>query len=108
MTNVDPAPPPPMRLRELVFGAACAPAVPAAVRLGVPDALDDTPLTVHDLAAAAKAPPHTLRRLMGARTCQGALTERPDGTSAHTDMSRLRREDDPHSLRYIALWCTEP
>ncbi len=23
-------------------------------------------------------------------------------------MSRLLREDDPHSLRYIALWCTEP
>lgn len=108
MTTVDPAPPPPMRLRELVFGAACAAAVRAAVRLGVPDALDDTPLTVDDLAAAVKAPPHTLRRLLRALTCQGVFTERPDGTFAHTDMSRLLREDDPHSLRYIALWCTEP
>jgi len=97
-----------MRLRELVFGAACAAAVRAAVRLGVPDALDDTPLTVDDLAAAVKAPPHTLRRLLRALTCQGVFTERPDGTFAHTDMSRLLREDDPHSLRYIALWCTEP
>ncbi|MFJ9663255.1 methyltransferase [Streptomyces sp. NPDC101219] len=108
MTTVDPAPPPPMRLRELVFGAACAAAVRAAVRLGVPDALDDTPLTVDDLAEAVKAPPHTLRRLLRALTCQGVFTERPDGTFAHTDMSRLLREDDPHSLRYIALWCTEP
>lgn len=23
-------------------------------------------------------------------------------------MSRLLREDDPNSLRYISLWCTEP
>ncbi len=108
MTTVDPAPPPPMRLRELVFGAACAAAVRAAVRLGVPDALDDSPMTVDELAAAVKTQPHTLRRLLRALSCQGVFTENPDGTFEHTDMSRLLREDDPHSLRYIALWCTEP
>ncbi|MFF9489348.1 methyltransferase [Streptomyces sp. NPDC014676] len=108
MTTVDPAPPPPMRLRELVFGAACAAAVRAAVRLGVADALDDTPMTVDDLATAVKTQPHTLRRLLRALTCQGVFAENPDGTFEHTEMSRLLREDDPHSLRYIALWCTEP
>ncbi|MFJ5829133.1 methyltransferase [Streptomyces sp. NPDC093089] len=109
MTTVDPAPPaPPMRLRELVFGAACAAAVRAAARLGVPDALGDTPMTAEDLAAAVKTQPRTLRRLLRALSCQGVFTERPDGTFAHTEMSRLLREDDPHSLRYIALWCTEP
>ncbi|MEV8592405.1 methyltransferase [Streptomyces sp. NPDC052012] len=108
MTTVDQVPPPPMRLRELVFGAACAAAVRAAVRLGVADALDDTPMTVDDLAAAVKTQPHTLRRLLRALSCQGVFTEHPDGTFAHTEMSRLLREDDPHSLRYIALWCTEP
>ncbi|MEQ8147742.1 methyltransferase [Streptomyces sp. OP7] len=108
MTTVDPAPPPPMRLRELVFGAACAAAVRAAVRLGVPDALDDDPMTVDDLAAAVKTQPHTLRRLLRALSCQGVFTENPDGSFEHTEMSRLLREDDPHSLRYIALWCTEP
>ncbi|GGV58876.1 methyltransferase [Streptomyces griseoloalbus] len=108
MTTVDPAPPPPMRLRELVFGAACAAAVRAAVRLGVADALDDNPMTVDDLAAAVKSQPHTLRRLLRALSCQGVFTENPDGTFEHTEMSRLLREDDPHSLRYIALWCTEP
>ncbi|MEU1078916.1 methyltransferase [Streptomyces sp. NPDC005908] len=108
MTTVDPAPPPPMRLRELVFGAACAAAVRAAVRLGVPDALDDDPVTVDDLAAAVKTQPHTLRRLLRALSCQGVFTENPDGSFEHTEMSRLLREDDPHSLRYIALWCTEP
>ncbi|WP_327693326.1 methyltransferase [Streptomyces sp. NBC_00459] len=114
MTTVDPAPPTapappaPMRLRELVFGAACAAAVRAAARLGVADALDDTPTTVDDLAAAVKTQPHTLRRLLRALSCQGIFAERPDGTFVHTEMSRLLREDDPHSLRYIALWCTEP
>ncbi|MFF1277956.1 methyltransferase [Streptomyces marokkonensis] len=108
MTTVEPAPPPPMRLRELVFGAACAAAVRAAVRLGVPDALDDSPMTADDLAAAVKTRPHTLRRLLRALSCQGVFAENPDGTFEHTEMSRLLREDDPHSLRYIALWCTEP
>ncbi|MFE6709399.1 methyltransferase [Streptomyces sp. NPDC057695] len=106
--TVDPAPPPPMRLRELVFGAACAAAVRAAVRLGVADALGDTPMTAEDLATAVQAQPRTLLRLLRALSCQGVFTENPDGTFAHTEMSRLLREDDPHSLRYIALWCTEP
>ncbi|MGW7434409.1 methyltransferase [Streptomyces sp. NPDC054861] len=108
MTTVDPSPPPPMRLRELVFGAACAAAVRAAARLGVADALTQTPMAVEDLAAALKTQPQTLRRLLRALACQGVFTELADGTFAHTEMSRLLREDDPHSLRYIALWCTEP
>ena len=43
MTTVSPTPQPAMRLRELVFGAACAAAVRAAARLGVADALGDSP-----------------------------------------------------------------
>lgn len=101
-------PPPSMRLRELVFGAACAAALRAAARLGVADALGDRPLPVEDLAAAVKAEPKPLSRLLRALSCYGVFAERPDGTFAHTDMSRLLREDDPHSLRAITLWCTEP
>jgi hypothetical protein len=97
-----------MRLRELVFGAACAAAVRAAARLGVADAVGDAPMTVESLAAAVRAEPEPLRRLLRALSCYGLFAERPDGTFAHTDMSRLLREDHPHSLRYIALWCTEP
>ncbi|MFH8799228.1 methyltransferase [Streptomyces sp. NPDC017936] len=107
MTTAETAPPPSMRLRELVFGAACAAALRAAARLGVADALGDAPRSVEDLAAAVKTEPQPLRRLLRALSCYGVFTERPDGTVAHTDMSRLLREDDPHSLRYITLWCTE-
>ncbi|WP_367324894.1 methyltransferase [Streptomyces sp. HUAS ZL42] len=108
MTTAQTAPPPSMRLRELVFGAACAAALRAAARLGVADALGDSPMTVEDLAAAVKTEPRPLRRLLRALSCYGVFAERQDGTFAHTDMSRLLREDDPQSLRYISLWCTEP
>ncbi|MGW5639574.1 methyltransferase [Streptomyces sp. NPDC003832] len=101
-------PQPSMRMRELVFGAACAAALRAAARLGVADALGERPLSVEDLAAAVKTEPKPLRRLLRALSCYGVFTERPDGTFAHTDMSRLLREDDPNSLRAITLWCTEP
>ncbi|MFE7775097.1 methyltransferase [Streptomyces sp. NPDC057445] len=100
--------PPSMRLRELVFGAACAAAVRAAARLGVADALGDTPAGAEELAASVKADPRALRRMLRALTCYGIFVEQEDGRFAHTEMSRLLREDDPHSLRYISLWCTEP
>ncbi|MFI5683195.1 methyltransferase [Streptomyces sp. NPDC051636] len=108
MTTSSTAPPPSMRLRELAFGAACAAALRAAARLGVADALGDSPMAVADLAAAVKTEPKPLGRLLRALSCYGVFTEREDGTFAHTDMSRLLREDDPNSLRYISLWCTEP
>ncbi|MET9451433.1 methyltransferase [Streptomyces cinerochromogenes] len=106
--GAPPSPPPSMRLRELAFGAACAAAVRAAARLGVADALGDAPVTVETLAAAVHTEPGPLRRLLRALSCYGVFAERPDGTFTHTEMSRLLREDDPNSLRAIAMWCTEP
>ncbi|MFF5497594.1 methyltransferase [Streptomyces aquilus] len=100
--------PPTMRLRELAFGAACAAALRAATRLNVADALGDTPLSAEELAAAVRTEPKPLRRLLRALSCYGVFAERPDGTFTHTDMSRQLRTDDPHSLRDIVLWCTEP
>ncbi|MEU3655584.1 methyltransferase [Streptomyces sp. NPDC032161] len=102
------APHPGMQLREIVFGAARAAAVRAAARLGVADALGDTPADVRELAALVGTEPAPLRRLLRALSCHGIFAETPDGCFAHTDMSRLLREDDPHSLRHISLWCTEP
>ncbi|MEV4615777.1 methyltransferase [Kitasatospora sp. NPDC049258] len=109
-TAPSPAPSPQaaMRLRELVFGAACAAAVRAAASLGVADALGEQPMTVDQLAAAVQAEPRPLRRLLRALSCYGVFTETEDDRYAHTDMSRQLREDAPNSLRHIALWCTEP
>lgn len=101
-------PQPGMRLREIVFGAACAAAVRAAARLGVADALGETPAGAAELAAKLNTEPQPLKRLLRALSCYGIFAETADGDFAHTDMSRLLREDDPNSLRYISLWCTEP
>lgn len=118
MTTVSPTPTPipspqhtpqpAMRMRELVFGAACAAAVRAAARLGVADALGESPATAAELATAVNAEPLPLQRLLRALSCYGIFAETEDGQFVHTEMSHLLREDDPHSLRYIALWCTEP
>ncbi|MBH5337739.1 methyltransferase [Streptomyces pactum] len=97
-----------MRLREIVFGAARAAAVRAAARLGVADALGEAPATAEDLATAVGADAGALRRLLRALACEGVFAETADGRFAHTEMSRLLREDAPGSLHHIALWCTEP
>jgi hypothetical protein len=97
-----------MRLRELVFGAACAAAVRAAASLGVADALGDDPMTVDELAAAVGAEPKPLRRLLRALSSYGVFAATDDHRYTHTDMSLQLREDSPNSLRHIALWCTEP
>ncbi|MEY9944970.1 methyltransferase [Kitasatospora sp. GAS1066B] len=104
-SNVAPAD---MRLRELVFGAACAAAVRAAAGLRVADALGDTPATADELATALGIEPRPLARLLRALSCYGIFAETADGGYVHTEMSRLLREDAPDSLRYIALWCTAP
>ncbi|WP_455359839.1 methyltransferase [Streptomyces sp. SYSU K21746] len=103
-----PAPQSAMRLRELVFGAACAAAVRAGARLGVADALGETATAAEDLAPALNCEARSLRRLMRTLSCYGIFAETEDGKFVHTDMSRMLREDAPNSLRYIALWCTEP
>ncbi|MFG2138144.1 methyltransferase [Streptomyces sp. NPDC048650] len=108
MTTVSPTPQPAMRLRELVFGAACAASVRAAARLGVADALQDAPATAEELAASVHTEARPLQRLLRALSCYGIFEETEDGRFTHTEMSRLLREDSPNSLRYISLWCTEP
>ncbi|MGF1431586.1 methyltransferase [Kitasatospora sp. LaBMicrA B282] len=100
--------PPDIRLRELVFGAACAAAVRAAAGLRIADALDDTPASSGELATALGIEPGPLSRLLRALSCYGIFAETADGRYVHTEMSRLLREDSPDSLRYIALWCTAP
>ncbi|MFI1963249.1 methyltransferase [Streptomyces pathocidini] len=108
MTSETSTPQPAMRLRELAFAAACAAAVRAAARLGVADALGDAPVSADELAAEVQADPRSLRRLLRALASHEIFAETEDGRFVHTPMSRQLREDAPNSLRYIALWCTEP
>ncbi|MGA4876171.1 methyltransferase [Streptomyces lydicamycinicus] len=101
-------PPAVRHLRELALSAACAAAVRAAARLGVADALGDEPTGAPALADAVGADAQALARLLRALAAHGIFAELPDGRFQHTDTSRLLREDAPRSLRYSALWATEP
>jgi C-methyltransferase len=96
------------RLRELALSAAGAAAIRAAARLRIADALGDDPSTAEELAHAVGAAPDTLIRLLRALSWHGIFVEQPDGWYAHTEGSRLLREDSPASLRYLVLWATEP
>ncbi|GHJ32255.1 methyltransferase [Streptomyces hygroscopicus subsp. hygroscopicus] len=100
--------PPAMRLREVVFGAARAASVRAAVRLRIADVLGERPASLGELASAVDVEPDPLRRLLRSLACCQIFAETDDGRFRHTEMSRLLREDAPGSLRNIALWCTEP
>ncbi|MFI9330392.1 methyltransferase [Kitasatospora sp. NPDC052868] len=97
-----------IRLRELALGAAGAASVRAAARLGLADALGEEPATVADLARAVDADPDALQRLLRSLTCYGVFAEQADGRYAHTDTSRLLREDTDRTLKHMVLWGTEP
>ncbi len=96
------------RLEELAFGAGIAAIVQAAAKLGLPDAIDDDPLTVDELAAAVNVDAHTLGRLMRARSTNEVFTQVSPGKYAHTEVSRLLRKDAEFGLVHLALWIGAP
>ncbi|MFM9607285.1 methyltransferase [Streptomyces niveiscabiei] len=96
------------RLRELGMSLGFAAAVRAACELRLADALGEHPATAAGLAGPLGADADTLERLLRALTCHGVFEERGTGLFAHTDLSRLLREDEPGSMRFIVLWATAP
>ncbi|ONI78153.1 methyltransferase [Actinosynnema sp. ALI-1.44] len=92
---------------EHALSAACAASVRAAVTLGLPEALGDAPATIDELATAVSANPEALRRLMRSLTSYGVFAEKGDDSFIHTEKSLALREDVPHSVKYLVLWCTE-
>lgn len=95
-------------LRELFLAAAWPAAIRAAARLGVADALGDTPATVERLARQTGTDPHALRRLLRALSQRGVFVAEADGRFSHSETSRLLRDGMPRGLRHMALWATEP
>ncbi|MFD3515413.1 methyltransferase [Streptomyces sp. NPDC058657] len=95
-------------LLERALSASCAASLRAAVKLGLADAMGDTPATAEDLATAIDADPDALRRLLRALTCHEVFAEDAEGRFVHTEVSRLLRADTPSSLDQLVLWMTEP
>jgi C-methyltransferase len=97
-----------MKMRQLAISAAFAGALRAGTRLGLADAIDDTPRSVSELAAAVNAEPDALERLLRALAAHGVFAADDQGRYGHTDLSRLLRLDAPRSLYHMVCWATEP
>jgi len=74
--------------------------------LNVPDALQDGPRTVADLAQAVGAHERSLYRVMRTLVSIGLFAEPEPGTYALTPVSELLRSDVPTSMRDLAVLIT--
>ncbi|GIF72579.1 methyltransferase [Asanoa siamensis] len=87
-----------------LFVAHCLASV---ARFGVPDALDDTPRTAHELADITGVDPEALGRVLRLLAAHGVFAAGDDGF-AHTGASRMLRSDHPRSWRdFVATFGTE-
>lgn len=93
-----PDPAPFKTLQELATGYIVSRALHAVAELGVADALDDRPRTAAELAAATKADPDALGRVLRLLAGRGVFTADGD-RFAHSPASRLLRADHPQSMR---------
>lgn len=94
-------------LRELALAAAAPAALRAAIRIGMAEAVGDTPVPVDQLAKTLEVDAGVLERLLRNLSCYGIFAGTADGV-LHTSTSALLREDHPRSLKHWVLWVTEP
>ena len=85
-----------------IAGGYCLPrSLHVAVDLGVADALDETPRTVSELAAAVGAHPDALSRVLRLLAAYGVFELHGDAVR-HSPASRLLCSDHPQSMRAFA------
>ncbi|MFI6346448.1 methyltransferase [Streptomyces sp. NPDC050560] len=108
MNDAPDSVPTPLLLHEMAFSLGTTAALVAAVQLRVPDALDYEPATAARLAERVDAHPEALEQLLRALAARDVFRALPDGRYAHTDASRLLREDTPGSRRSMVLLAGAP
>lgn len=94
MSTVNPF----VTLRQITGAYILSRCLHVVADLGVADALDETPRTAAELAAAVSAHPDTLRRVLAFLAAHG-LFEADGERFRHSPMSRLLRSDHPQSAR---------
>ena len=94
--------PNPFATVQQIAGGYCLPrCLHVVADLGVADALDETPRSAADLAAAVGAHPDALGRVLRLLAAHGVFEVRGD-TVRHSPASRLLRADHPQSMRAFA------
>jgi len=98
----------PFATLQQIAGGYCLPrCLHVVADLGVADALDDTPRTAADLAAAVGAHPDALSRVLRLLAAHGVFEMQGDQFS-HSPASRLLRTDHPQSMRAFAQMFSLP
>ncbi|MEU2287215.1 methyltransferase [Streptomyces sp. NPDC013178] len=92
----------------LIFGVITFQAYTTAVRLGIPDAVADTPRSASELAAALDADEANLYRLLRALVALGLLTWTEDGRFALTETGAQLRTGTADGSRELVAFFGEP
>ncbi len=98
--------PPQAMLFEMLFGAWTAKILAEVVRLDVPDALAEGPLTADELVrkAGIRAHPGALHRALRACAALGIVTEDSAGRFGPTRLSALLTRDAPGTLKSMVQY----
>jgi hypothetical protein len=94
--------PPPQALFDLLHGHWAARAIQVATSLRVPDALQDGPKSIEDLARMTETHPPSLYRLLRALASVGVFEEVEPRIFAHNEFSRFFQSSQPISLHNLA------
>jgi hypothetical protein len=81
------------RIRQLI------PALQTFALLGIPDLIDEDPVSVSELARRAGAHEDSLARVLRFLASEGLLCMTQDGLVAHNALSRMLRADHPQSVK---------
>ena len=101
------APPPPVKMIQMLAGFQISQALYVAAKLGVADQLIDGPRSVAEIAEAIGADPSPLGRLLRTLASLGVFTESEPGVFAVTPLGRTLASDEPGSMRDMALMWME-
>ena len=104
--STDAQAPPPAQLLQMLFGYMVTRSISAVTELNVPDALEDGPRSLAELAQAVGAHEGSLGRVMRTLVSTGLFAEPEPGTYALTPVSDLLRSDVPASMRDMAVMIT--
>ncbi len=95
-------------LLDLVNGFRVSQAIHVAATLGIADLLEKGPQRVEDLAAATRAHPRSLYRLLRALASVGVFREDADRRFALTEIGDCLRSDAPEPVGPWALYIGQP
>ncbi|HEV7518939.1 MAG TPA: methyltransferase [Thermoanaerobaculia bacterium] len=96
--------PPQLALFDRIVGLGATQVIRAAVRLRLPDLLEEAPRTAAELAAATGADPDALHRTLRGLVTFGIFALGRDGRFRNNRLSRALRAGVPGSLRSYALY----